>query len=599
MSVRLQKKSLIWMGGIVLLILVLILVLPLLFRVHSPEKEQYKAEKKHLSEIFKTLDSTFWKNKNQSISLNEEAIRISKKINDSNALAQALFNKSKILQESGEIDSSFIFSNQALILAEKFHNETLTAKIKNNIGNHYFIKDNYYLSMLYYTDVKKIAENLHNDHFICLAYNGLGIVYYKLKDYDRAIEYFKRVDSIYQKTGEGNVWNAISALLNIASCYVDKNDLSMATFYDKKVLAIAERMHDTDAICRTYIDFGRINKDLKNNTASSMYFHQALKLAKQVNNRLLYGDALQNLGIFYAYDNQLTKAKDLLNQCLSIFSEVGSKNGEMEVYSALSEVKQKQGQWQGAFEYHTRYMALRDSILNIQTQKKISDYQWEIESQKKRFEQELLQNKYEIQKKRNLIFILLSIFVIMYAIGFSRYLKKSIKLQKIENVRLQEKIDIGEKMNELEKYKHKAELDGKNKELTSLSIQVVTKNELLTNISETTNKLYKSQMLDKASFNNLDRIIKESVNVDKDWEQFKSMFEKVHENFFIKLKQVGPELSENELRLCAYLKINLSNNEIARIFNINPGTLKINRHHIRKKLNLDSKTNLNEYIREV
>jgi DNA-binding CsgD family transcriptional regulator len=105
--------------------------------------------------------------------------------------------------------------------------------------------------------------------------------------------------------------------------------------------------------------------------------------------------------------------------------------------------------------------------------------------------------------------------------------------------------------------------------------------------------------MNEISFNDLKRIIKENLNVDKDWEQFKSMFEKVNQDFFVKIKLIIPELSENELRLCAYLRINLANHEIARILNISPYTLKSNRYRIRKKLNLESRIQLEDYIRGI
>jgi DNA-binding CsgD family transcriptional regulator len=271
----------------------------------------------------------------------------------------------------------------------------------------------------------------------------------------------------------------------------------------------------------------------------------------------------------------------------------------MKANLALSNIKKQQGQWQKAYQYHLRFIELSDSILNSETQKKISDYQWEMESQKKKYEREVLQKKYEIQKRNNIFLAISIISVIIITLVVSRNLKKSIKQQKLENTHLQEKINITKKINELEKFKYKAEIEAKDKELTILSLQLVTKNEILTDISEMTNKLYKTNMMDAISFNNLKKIIKENLNLDKDWDQFKKMFENVHQIFFTKLKQTCPELTENEMRLCAYLKVNLQNREIAKILNVSQATIATNRYHIRKKLNLDKKTSLENYIREI
>lgn len=598
MPVRLHKKLVIWIGSIALLTVALIIIFIFLLKNYPPAKEQYKVEKR-LSEIFVTLDSSYWKNNDNNLLLTNEAILISEKICDSNALAQALFNKARILQNFAQNDSGLIISNQALIIAEKFHNDTLIAKIKHNIGYCYLYKDNYYMAMLYFTEAGKIADKLHNNRLKGMASNGLGLVYAALNDYDKAMDYFKRANNAFKEPSRGNIRDMAGSLMNIGNCYFGKNDLLSAIFYQEKALTMAEQIHDTDMICRININLGLINQALKNNAASLKYLNQALKYSKQINNRRLYGIILQDLGFFYAENNQLIQAENFLNQSLYVFSETGFRSRQMKAYLQLSSIKKQQGQWQKAYRYHIRYMELSDSILNSETQKKISDYQWEMESQKKKYERELLQKKYEIQKRNNIILAISIISVIIITLVVSRNLKKSIKQQKLENTHLQEKINITKKINELEKFKYKAEIEAKDKELTILSLQLVTKNEILTDISEMTNKLYKTNMMDAISFNNLKKIIKENLNLDKDWDQFKKMFENVHQIFFTKLKQTCPELTENEMRLCAYLKVNLQNREIAKILNVSQATIATNRYHIRKKLNLDKKTSLENYIREI
>lgn len=111
----------------------------------------------------------------------------------------------------------------------------------------------------------------------------------------------------------------------------------------------------------------------------------------------------------------------------------------------LSEVKKKQEQWQKAYEYHTRWQAINDSILSSDIKKKISDYQWEMKSQKKKYEEELLLKKYDIQKKRNLILIIAVVSIAVIALVVGRSLKKSVKFQKLQNAYLQEKMKTDEK----------------------------------------------------------------------------------------------------------------------------------------------------------
>jgi len=371
------------------------------------------------------------------------------------------------------------------------------------------------------------------------------------------------------------------------------SEYDKAVIYQQKALEESGPLHDSDMTCKIYGNLGTIEQNKGHGASALNYFLKIMDYFSRGNRHTKqYTIILHNLGAHFLIDKQYDKAEELLNQGVSISREMGFKNIEGGNIYLLSEVKKQQGQWQKAYEYYTQWQGINDSLLSSETQKKISDYQWEMKSQKKKYEEEILLNKYEIQKKGNLVFTISIIFIIIASLMFVRNMKKSIKLRKIENAHLQE-------INTLEKLKYQAEIEAKNKELTTLSLQLVTKNEILMNISDVTSRLYKTNMMSEVSFKDLNKIIKDSLNIDKDWEQFKSMFEKVHQNFFIKLKQICPELTESELRLCAYLKISLSNHEIVRIFNINPGTLKTNRYHIRKKLNLENKDNLEDYIRKI
>jgi len=378
------------------------------------------------------------------------------------------------------------------------------------------------------------------------------------------------------------------------------SEYDKAVIYQQKALEESGPLHDSDMTYKIYGNLGAIEQYQGHGAFALDYFLKIMDYFSRGNRHTKqYVINLHNLGANYFVNKQYDKAEELLNQGVSISREMGFKSIEGGNIYLLSEVKKQQGQWQKAYEYYSQWQGINDSLLNLDTKKKISDYQWEMKSQKKKYEEELILKKYEIQKKRNLMSFIVIVSITIIALLLRRYMKKSIKLQKLENSRLHEKIDMIEKINELEKFKHQMELEFKNKELTTLSLQLVTKNETLSEISGMTNKLYKANLMDVMSFTNLKKIIKESLHTDKDWEQFKDMFEKVHRDFFVKLKQLSPELSENELRLCAYLKINLSNHEIVRILNISPGTLKTNRYRIRKKLNIDNKDVLEDYIRGI
>lgn len=94
-------------------------------------------------------------------------------------------------------------------------------------------------------------------------------------------------------------------------------------------------------------------------------------------------------------------------------------------------------------------------------------------------------------------------------------------------------------------------------------------------------------------------MIRSDIRLDKQWGKFKLHFEEVHPNFFSVLEQKFPSLSENELRVCAYIKMRLNNTEIMSLLNLAPKGLETARYRIKKQMKLSKKEDLNEFIRSI
>lgn len=162
------------------------------------------------------------------------------------------------------------------------------------------------------------------------------------------------------------------------------------------------------------------------------------------------------------------------------------------------------------------------------------------------------------------------------------YQKIKVQNQKIANLYLKEK--------ELTKQI----IDHKNRELSSNTIQLAHKNELLLEIQKNIeNKDYEDNK--KLVL----KLIRDEVRFDKQWEKFKLHFEEVHPNFFTKLEQNFPSLSGSELRVCAYIKMRLDNKEIMSLLNLAPKGLETARYRIKKQLKLSKKEDLNEFVRDI
>lgn len=142
--------------------------------------------------------------------------------------------------------------------------------------------------------------------------------------------------------------------------------------------------------------------------------------------------------------------------------------------------------------------------------------------------------------------------------------------------------------------KLKNEIESKNRELAVSTMSLIKKNEFLNTI--------KNELTEKVDTSNLKPVIKiidKNINNKDDWKLFEEAFNNADKDFLKKIKSKHPKLTSNDLRLCAYLRLNLSSKEIAPLLNISPRSVEVKRYRLRKKMDLPHETNLTDYILEL
>ena len=145
--------------------------------------------------------------------------------------------------------------------------------------------------------------------------------------------------------------------------------------------------------------------------------------------------------------------------------------------------------------------------------------------------------------------------------------------------------------------RHKENLEAKAREIAAYSLLVSSKNQILQQIADIAKRIPGS--LPESS--EIQGIIKNNINTDKDWEDFMIHFQKIHPGFFrrLKAKRTAGELTENELRLCAYFRIGMSTKQIAQVLNVSPESVRMHRYRLKKKLMLAEEDSLDDFIRNV
>jgi DNA-binding CsgD family transcriptional regulator/ligand-binding sensor domain-containing protein len=203
-------------------------------------------------------------------------------------------------------------------------------------------------------------------------------------------------------------------------------------------------------------------------------------------------------------------------------------------------------------------------------------------------------------------FIYLMLFVLFIFTTFKRvdilYQKKTQAITAEQRKELEQKSnDLKNSQKELKKLKTEkleAEIHSKNKELASATMHLLNKNGFIDQTKSHLSQIIKKSKNQEVK-NELQKVVQsidKNIAEDDDWHQFEIHFDQVHGDFMDRFKKVHSSLSPQEIKLTAYLRMNLSTKEIAYLMNISPRGVEIARYRLRKKLQLERSANLQEFI---
>ena len=190
------------------------------------------------------------------------------------------------------------------------------------------------------------------------------------------------------------------------------------------------------------------------------------------------------------------------------------------------------------------------------------------------------------------------LFFILFALyGYGSYTQKQLQKQKdklreeSERMNAMRSLETKQEMIRLKNEQLQKDVESKNRELAVATMSTLKRNEFLNTLKE---KL--TLVNDLKQIEELIETINKKPNSNDDWEYFKKAFDNSDQAFFQKLKISHPSLTNNDLKLCAYLRLNLSSKEIAPLLNISVHSVEIKRYRLRKKMKLNRKQGIVEYI---
>lgn len=421
----------------------------------------------------------------------------------------------------------------------------------------------------------------------------ISTIYARQKKYDEAMKLSKEV--VNELKGKNDTSGTLGLAYNSLGYLSDlKNQKTEAGEYYLLALREFEKANNVAYLPTSYCRMGEITKDRGQKTISLDYFKKALGLAEGTENKQAQVNALIDMGKwFMAFENDLMQAENYFNRARVIAIPLSDKSFEIKTIEALIELKKKQENFKEVSQLQNEVITIKDSFYSFEREQIVKSLEVQFDVSEKNRKLELVSAEQEVSKLTNyflglLLALLLVVFTILYF-----FLKRINKRDKQLLKTKEELVNLMEEQKQLKEQQFQNDIEFKESQLSAVTIQMLEKNELLDEIKTILNKK------EPTSEKEIKKLVSKYTIQDNNWKDFDNYFESVNKNFYTRLKQKYPEISSNDLKICALIKLNLSIKEMASILNISPDSVKTARHRLRKKLQLNTEENLTDFILSV
>ena len=509
-------------------------------------------------------------------------------------------------------EKAYLKSYEALQKAEIEEDESLQAEIYHLLGTIFYDQGAFTQALEYYLQAERIYISLQDDAEVAHNRIALGKVYHYIKQEARARELFDLAKSHYEKSDGQKplamVYGEIGHLFEKASQY------DSAMIYQDLALEVYSRLQDSAGMAVIYENIGSILEDQEDFEKARFYFKSAAQINEQLNNMVPWVSNINNVGDTYRKVNVLDSALYYSKKASFMAHQLELRYQESSALRDLGKIYFLMGHTAEAYDYEEQSRVLYEEVYSQESSRQMALLQTLYDVERKNSEISALENEKRIEKlNRNAMVAAAFGFLLIGGVVVSRQRlkirndrvlieqKEELHRSAIENSELQaSKLQVELDHKKLQEEHLNLELEGQQRALAARMLQLIEKNKLLEDLRNDI-IAFEAEVpqKSKAEVKQLVNRINYSFNHDKSWEDFRKSFEQIHGDFFEKLKKSGHDLTSNDLRICALIRINLSSKDISSLLGISTDSLRVARYRLRKKLNIDQGENLRKFILSV
>lgn len=517
----------------------------------------------------------------------------------------------------------------------------------------YYLYTNFDSAWAYARQARELAQQQHDDNALYYSYGQLGILYGMRGNSEASLGMFlaqlrlnpQRPDSARYRAG---------ILSNIANSYYSQGKYATAASLLSQARRADAAAHDTAGVLadlnnlnQVLLKKGQAQQALEaSQQAVGLLRHLSGPLEAQTRNQayLCLANALHELGHYaaardtvlaqlphlrhagqgqqlaYAYQlllqdyaalSELPAARQAGQQALGYARAAGMLSVERDVCLTLGKIAARGGDYATAYQQQQRADSLTARLTRESNAKVVEEMQFKYDTERKDAQVAALGQRVRASRWQAGLGVGLAVVGLLAAAFLYRsrrlqatvfWQREQLQAQQAEQQRQAETahrqyLEGQRQLEAAERERLALELAASQREQASAALFAQQKTQLLEDLTSRLDALARRvPEAHRAPIAELKKDVGQHLRVADDWDRAVLHFEKIHPEFFADLRQRCPALTPGELKQCAYLKLNLTNKDIASLLNIEPGSVKISHYRIKKKLELPETESLRDFI---
>lgn len=524
----------------------------------------------------------------------KEGFKISKEIPFNYGLAENASIIGSAYIRNNELDSSKNYYELAKTYYKGIDSLFKYAQSTMRLGNIHLAQNNPINALKLYQESLEVATENDYQDLLPHLFNNTGLVYQQIEDYDDAETNFQKAYDLFLKNDDEP--NSVYPLYNIAliQSILGKDEEAIDGYLD--LVSYHLKTENWVSLAQIYNSISEIYRKNEEYTKALEYLNMALNSIEDKSDSFNTGPTsfhkasiYTNAAQLYHQNNNDELAKSYAHKAIKLSVDNSYKLNMVRSAKILADIYDANNRIDSSLYYHKVYIDYNNQYQDESDVKQLTKLKMQNE-----FDEILRQKEIDsiyreaTYKNREIKFIAIAVssglLAIILILLFINQKTKTAKLKlKEENLELEKK-DLNRR------------LDYKKKELASNMMYLMEKNEFISTISKKLIELKPDAKKDNKDL--IQQIINEirQNSTTKIWEEFEVRFKEVHEEFYNALHTAHPNLTLNEVKICAFLRLNMTTKEISAVTHQSVKSINMARFRLRKKLDIDRDENLISYL---